>query len=86
MPPRMGPKGRLSWPMPMLIPRALACFLTGKTHEIMVKAPVPMPEAPAPAIALPTMNMREDVAAPAMTEPSSNMRKKIRYVHCRGES
>jgi hypothetical protein len=77
-PPRMGPKAIPSWPIPMFKPRALACFLTGKTQEMIVKAPVPMPEAPAPAMARPMISMGDDTAAPAMADPSSKIRKKTR--------
>lgn len=45
---------------------------------MMVKAPVEMPAAPAPAMALPTMNIGDDTDAPEMADPISKMRKKIR--------
>lgn len=74
----MGPNAIPIWPIPIIMPRALACFLTGNIHEMIVRAPVPMPEAPAPAMALPTMNMGDDTAAPVMADPSSKIRKKTR--------
>ena len=40
-----------------------------------------MPEVPKPAIALPTINIFEDVATPHIREPSSKMPKKARKVH-----
>jgi hypothetical protein len=45
---------------------------------MIVKAPVPMPEAPAPAMARPMISMGDDTAAPAMADPSSKIRKKTR--------
>jgi hypothetical protein len=59
----------------------LACSRGGRTAEMMVKAPFDMPEEPAPAMALPTMNMGEDWAAPQMREPTSKIKKKARKDH-----
>src|SRR5580700_3767821 len=78
----MGPKAIPSWPMPRLMPRNWACFLTGSTAEMMVRAPFPIPDEPAPAMALPTMNMGDETAAPQMTDPTSKIKKKTRKDHC----
>lgn len=78
----MGPKAIPSWPMPKLMPRNWACFLAGSIVEIMVRAPFPIPDEPAPAMALPTMNMGEETAAPHMADPSSKTKKKTRKDHC----
>lgn len=77
----MVPKAIPSWPMPRLIPRNWACSLTGSTAEMMVIAPFPIPDEPAPAMALPTINMGDETAAPQMTDPSSNIKKKTRKDH-----
>jgi hypothetical protein len=44
----------------MFMPRNLACSCNGKTAEMMVKAPLEIPEQPTPAMALPMMNMDDD--------------------------
>lgn len=77
----MGPKAIPSWPMPRLMPRNWACFLTGKTDDMITRVPFPIPDEPAPAIALPTMNIGDETAAPQMTDPSSKMKKKTRKDH-----
>ena len=56
----------------------MACFLSGRTDEIIVRAPFPMPEDPAPAMALPMINIGEETAAPQITDPTSK-RKKNRW-------
>jgi hypothetical protein len=81
-PPRIGPKAIPSWPIPMFMPRNWACFLRGNITEMIVMAPFPIPDDPAPAMALPTMNMGDETAAPQMTDPSSKRKKKTRKDHC----
>lgn len=77
----MGPKASPSWPRPMLTPIAFACARGGNIAEMIVKAPFPMPEAPTPATALPTMNMVDDWAAPHNADPTTKMKKKDKKVH-----
>ena len=50
-PPRIGPKAIPSWPIPMFMPRNWACFLRGNITEMIVMAPFPIPDDPAPAMA-----------------------------------
>jgi hypothetical protein len=47
----------------------------------IVIAPFPTPELPMPAIALPTINMLEEVETPQINEPSSKRAKKTMYVY-----
>jgi hypothetical protein len=42
----------------------------------MVSAPLVIPAAPSPAIALPTISMVEDRATPQITEPNSKIPRK----------
>lgn len=65
----------------MLTPRNRACARGGNTAAMMVKAPFEMPEDPAPAIALPAMNMDDDWAAPHSRDPTSKRKKKARKDH-----
>lgn len=53
----------------------------GTQLEIMVIAPLMIPEAPNPAIARPTMSMLDEMAAPQRTEPISKIAKKVKKVH-----
>lgn len=77
----IGPNAIPSWPMPRFMPRNPARFLTGMTAEMIVKAPFPMPDDPAPAMALPTMNIRDEAAAPQMADPISKSKKNTRKDH-----
>jgi hypothetical protein len=57
------------------------CLGNGALACTMLYPPFSIPEPPIPAIALPMINIFEDVAAPQMTDPSSKMPKKLRKVH-----
>jgi hypothetical protein len=50
-------------------------------QAIMASAPVKIPAPPSPAMALPTMNMSDDVAAPQMADPTSNSTQKTAKDH-----
>lgn len=57
-------------------------FASGAQAAIMVRAPFERPDPPIPAIALPTINIFEDLATPHRRDPSSNSPKKKRKVYC----
>jgi hypothetical protein len=50
-------------------------------HAMIVNAPFKRPEAPRPAIPLPTINIVDEVAAPQSTDPSSKTAKNVRNDH-----
>ena len=58
-----------------------ALFSRGIEADNIVSAPFPTPELPIPAIALPTMNILEEVETPHINEPSSKTAKKAMYVY-----
>ena len=60
-------------------------FLRGAQLDIMVMAPLMMPAAPNPAMARPTINIVDEMAAPQRMEPNSKMPKKNRKDDCFGE-
>ena len=51
-------------------------FPGSASNPILLSPPDAMPAPPAPAIARPTMNILEDVAAAQISEPSRKSRKK----------
>ncbi len=55
--------------------RSLGLDSIGTAAATMTRAPFKMPAPPAPATALPAMNMREDVAAPQIKDPTTNIMK-----------
>jgi hypothetical protein len=58
-----------------------ALFSRGMEADNIVSAPFPTPELPMPAIALPTINMFEEVDTPHINEPTSKRAKKAMYVY-----
>ncbi len=81
-PPIIGPVASPSWPIPTFSPMKSASFFVGRMAEKIVTAPFASPAEPIPAIALPTMNMADELAAPHMADPTSKMIKKVIKVHC----
>lgn len=53
-----------------------ALFTRGMEADMSVSAPLPIPEEPMPAMALPTMNILEEVATAQINEPNSKSRIK----------
>lgn len=62
----------------------LPALLCNGTHaEIIVRAPLTIPEPPIPATALPTMSIFDDVATPQSNEPNSKVATNAEKVYCR---
>ena len=57
-------------------PVNMGLFLGSAEKAMMVYAPEPMPAAPRPAMARPTMNMADEVATAQINEPTSKMPRK----------
>ena len=60
---------------------ARALFSRGIDADNIVSAPFDTPELPMPAIALPTINILEEVETPHTNEPSSKRAIKAMYVY-----
>ena len=58
-----------------------ALFSRGIEVDNIVSAPFDTPELPIPAIALPTINILEEVETPHTNEPSSKRTMKATYVY-----
>jgi hypothetical protein len=65
----------------MFRPMKVACARGGKMAARMVRAPFPMPEEPAPAMARPTISIDDDWAAPHNADPNRKTKKNVRKVH-----
>ena len=64
-----------------MAPRMAGRLCRGSTLATMVIMPVKRPAEPMPAMARPTINMSDEVAAPLKAEPISKIRKKTRKDH-----
>jgi hypothetical protein len=58
----------------------LGLLSIGMHAAMIVRPPLIMPAPPIPAIALPTMNIFDEIATPEMREPTSKRAKKDRNV------
>lgn len=56
-------------------------FANGAQAAMMVRAPFERPDPPIPAMALPTINIFEDLATPHKRDPSSKSPRKKRKVY-----
>jgi hypothetical protein len=59
----------------------LGLLSIGAHSEMIIREPLNMPEAPAPATTRPPINIFEEFATPQSKEPISKRMKKIRNVH-----
>jgi len=58
-----------------------ALFSRGMEADNIVSAPFPTPALPMPAIALPIINMLEEVETPQINDPNSKRARKAMYVY-----
>ena len=80
-PPKRGPTTDEIPNMDEIPPMKSGLFSKGTVNPRIVILPEKIAEAPAPAIARPTINITEFLAAAHMMEPNSNSTSANRYVH-----
>lgn len=67
--------------MPNTIGEIFACVFKATQYEGIVVAPLTMPAAPMPEIALPNITAIEFGATAETTDPSSKMMREMQYIH-----